>query len=432
MRGLIFPLVGLGLGVAFVGCTSILGDFSDGPDDGGADTGTTDSPTDGAADVVGTSDAHADGPATSDGEAGPGSCTAPKTSCTTGGVASCVDTKTDSNNCGTCGHACATGVTCSGGYCQPTTVLSGSPLGTVKSLACDATHVYWVNSVMGVADDLVYQADIAGGGAIDLSPTNSTGPAVNVGVSGSTVAYTLNWGGEQVQLFTATEGAAGSASELMVFEYATEPQAMTNAGSTFYSANFSNNGGYDIVQTTLSSTSGTTLASITTGQAGRTMATASNAAFWTDVTANTVNFYTAQNPNMMMGTVATSEAGAQNLTTDGNFLYWVSGPASGASLRKAAAHATSQSVTTVASVSGETWEGVATIASDGTNVYWGDTTSSGTTGIFTVPVAGGTPTLLAPMSVALPTNLAVCGTSLVWVEQGGSGGAAAVIRAAQL
>ena len=82
----------------------------------------------------------------------------------------------------------------------------------------------------------------------------------------------------------------------------------------------------------------------------------------------------------------------------------------------------------VASVSAQAWNGSATVVADGTNIYWADVVG-GVTGIYTVPVAGGTPALLAPMSSAFPSNLAVCGGSLVWVEQSTN---AAIIRAAQL
>lgn len=324
-------------------------------------------------------------------------------------------------------------------------VHGGSPLGTVKSLACDGTNVYWVNAPGSGGDATVYQVSLSGGSPIPLSPQDPTGPAVNVGVSGTTVAYTIDWGGEQVQLFSATEGAANSGAELLVFFYGAQPAAMVNQGTTFYAAVNASSTEYDIVQTTLSGSSATTLVPSATGQPGGTMATASNAVFWSDVVNDEIGFYTTADPNMMTGNVSTGETGAQSLTTDGAYLYWVVGPASSPALRKAAAHPAPQTASTLASVSGQTWSGVQMVASSGTNIYWGDRVN-GVSGIYTVPVTGGTPQLRAAAlstasSAAPPANLAICGNSLVWFEAGVAsadggaptdGGVTGVIRAAPL
>jgi len=322
-------------------------------------------------------------------------------------------------------------------------VHAGSPLGTVQSLTCDGANVYWVNGTGAGVDATVYQVSLAGGFPILLSPQSPTGPAVNVGVSGTSVAYTLDWGGEQVQLFTATAGAANSGAELVVFYYGAQPVAMANQGTTFYAAVNASSTTYDIAQTTLSSSSATTVVPGTSGQPGSTMAAAANAVFWSDVANDVVSFYTSADPNMTTGNVSTGETGAQSLTTDGAFLYWVVGPASSSSLRKAAAHPAPQTASTIASVSGQTWTGVQMVASSGTNVYWGDRVN-GVSGVYTVPVGGGTPQLRAPAlsqaAADVPSNLAICGSSLVWFEAGVSadggvaadGGAGGVIRSALL
>src|SRR5271170_4179987 len=51
---------------------------------------------------------------------GTGSCASPETAC----AGSCVDTRSDTTSCGSCGHDCQGG-TCVEGSCQPVTVASG-------------------------------------------------------------------------------------------------------------------------------------------------------------------------------------------------------------------------------------------------------------------------------------------------------------------
>jgi hypothetical protein len=346
-------------------------------------------------------------------------CDAKYTACTAGGVATCLDLKTDAANCGACGHQCDKGVSCSAGFCEPVIVLMGSPIGSVISLTTDGADVYWVNQVTAVPDNAVYQVSISGGTPIQISPISPTGPAVNVGISGSTIAYTIDWGSEQVQLFTATKGSANSGAELFEFAYAYPPLAMTNQGTTFYEASGEGTG-YVISQASLGSDIGglAVFTSPTPATPGSTMAAASNAVFWTDVTAGTVDFYNSASENS--GTVSTGQTGPQSLTTDGTYLYWMSGPAATATLQRAGAHPASQTVTKVASVEGHAWSNVQTVASDGSNVYWADTVA-GSTGIYTKPVSGGSPVLRAASLGGFPSYLAASGGYLVWFEPDTSG-----------
>ena len=59
-----------------------------------------------------------------------------------------VDTSTDPDNCGRCGHGCQGG-SCQEGACQPVTLASGQ--GYPFAIAVDAASVYWTNS--GTAPD---------------------------------------------------------------------------------------------------------------------------------------------------------------------------------------------------------------------------------------------------------------------------------------
>ncbi len=83
--------------------------------------------TDGGSGGDGTVDSSigADGPHDAAGDV---ACTGNQTACDGG----CVNTQNDPNNCGTCGHACGSGLLCSGGQCSttcnpPETTCNGSP-----------------------------------------------------------------------------------------------------------------------------------------------------------------------------------------------------------------------------------------------------------------------------------------------------------------
>jgi hypothetical protein len=89
----------------------------------------------GAAGVAGNS-----GAAGSSGAGGAPACGPGKTQC--GGA--CVDLQVDPANCGFCGHGCDT-PSCTSGVCVPTTI--SSMQGSVKDVATDGQHVYWVTDV---------------------------------------------------------------------------------------------------------------------------------------------------------------------------------------------------------------------------------------------------------------------------------------------
>ncbi len=415
-------------------CDSILGDYtllSGSGSDGGASDGASPQDTSTSPDGQGGDDSSTpmDGSGPADSmlaETGPAdtgvdalTCAAPKTSCTVSGVATCVNTQTNATNCGTCGHACPGTATCAGGYCQPVDVTLAQ-LTNVVALACDSHNVYWVNNAGTGTTNAVYQVALTGGTAIQLSPSSPTGSALTVGVTGNTVAYIINWGGEQAQFFKAAVGAAQSGAELGVIDYGKSTYAMANLGTQFWALVQNNTAGYDLADMTTSSASGNSDIAGAAGTVGHTMASASNSAFWTDSQNGNVQFYTTSNPNMMMGKIASTEPGANNLTTDGTYLFWIDGPAASSVIRKAAATPTPQTPSTVVAVGSTTLGGIADLASDGTNLYWADNQAN-LDGVVTMPIAGGTPALLAHAATSsTPSWVSVCGTSLVWIEQPGT------------
>jgi hypothetical protein len=65
-------------------------------------------------------------------------CTGGLTCCGDGDAAQCVDTGSDNNNCGTCGHICPENTACGNGTCNPTCAASGA---SCASLNCCAPLV---------------------------------------------------------------------------------------------------------------------------------------------------------------------------------------------------------------------------------------------------------------------------------------------------
>jgi hypothetical protein len=62
----------------------------------------------------------------------------------------CVDTSSDPEDCGACGHGCQGGA-CVGGKCQPITLFTAANPTTIFTLAVDSSNVYWGSAGPGGA-----------------------------------------------------------------------------------------------------------------------------------------------------------------------------------------------------------------------------------------------------------------------------------------
>jgi hypothetical protein len=163
-----------------------------------------------------------------------GGCAAGQTLCTTGG---CANLQTSATNCGSCGTACAAGLSCNAGVCTPpppandlpanaitvtlatpTVTVTGSTAGSTNQAACFSSgdvfyrftltdrEVVWVNTFGSSYDTSVAITNVAGTqltgqcnddacGGLQSSVATALDPGtylVAVGGAGSTGAFTLN------------------------------------------------------------------------------------------------------------------------------------------------------------------------------------------------------------------------------------------------
>jgi alpha-tubulin suppressor-like RCC1 family protein len=144
-------LIGAGASLAACGGDDTNGGTPDGGTDGGTDV-TTDR---GAPDTSVTDTSVTDAPE----DAADAACVAPKTTCS----GACVDTSTDTSNCGACGHACATGAACKSGHCDNdiATVAAGEEIACAVKF--DGTVWCWGSNQMGALGTAPSASDLSCG-----------------------------------------------------------------------------------------------------------------------------------------------------------------------------------------------------------------------------------------------------------------------------
>jgi hypothetical protein len=347
---------------------------------------------------------------------------------------------TDANNCGRCNHSCGgAGATCSGGKCTATTILSGYNLYDVASspeiigLAADSTNVYWSyvdQSSPSFAG--VWQATGTGAIIVKLDPYNG---GYGLSLQGSTVGYigVPGYHDPNTGAFcTATVGkfSSGSCSSFGQFPSFLTGSAAPGVTGTFYvlatEGYYTSTYGLYSCNAPASGQDGGTpctalslpCGSTCTGGVNLAYASPSESLFWIDATSGVnIDYYDVQHKQASSASAA-SGSGTSALATDGTNVYWIDN--ANAILRIPAQPANqSAHLTTVAS-SLAILDYAETLATDGTNVYFG-ATGPNQNGVYYVPVAGGTPTLLAVSTApstagVVPTSIATGGGFVYWSE----------------
>ncbi len=101
-----------------------------------------------------------------------GICSCPPTTLECGGA--CVDLQMDAKNCGTCKHDCLGGL-CTGGVCQPSTLLTGELF--VTRLTATPTSLIWTRVPASASNGGVYSARLDGANRVTLYDAGTLGCA---------------------------------------------------------------------------------------------------------------------------------------------------------------------------------------------------------------------------------------------------------------
>ncbi len=311
-------------------------------------------------------------------------CNAGLTHC--GGA--CVDTQSDTGNCGRCGHSCVSG-TCAAGQCQSwlvanaTASSAGLPIARggmygAVDMATDGTNVVWVDPSQGVME-----APAAGGGAIvTLEPMqySTTGSLANLAMGHGVVVWTEWDVTNGVSLYAATEGTANTGA--LVASLGTSSAgdlpsglALDATAANAYFLDTANSNGAPthpgLYKCNLASKSCSVAFSANPPASlllSNDVAMANARVFWTDSSAGSIDFATNA-----MTTAAMSQSGPCLLALDSTYVYWAdvaltdagTGPASFSISR------TSQATPgTVTPVVPTTSGSVGGMGSDGAHVYF--------------------------------------------------------------
>jgi hypothetical protein len=352
----------------------------------------------------------------------------------------CVSVQTDTNNCGRCGHGCLAGA-CVSGQCQSWLVANTSATNAGlyvpragafgwAQMVTDGTHVLWMDVNQGILEVSAKAGPSAPIG--NLSPlhgsNSSSGPA-NLAMANGVVVWTMMDANNGISLWAASEGqypSGAMVASLGPNSVGDLPSglALDATAANAYFIDSENNSAPSpqypgLYKCNLANKSCSVLYAVTvptTLLLANDVAMAGSRLFWTDSANGSIS--RADYASNALGTVVSNQNAPCLLTLDATNLYWDSVVLSDAGPPSFSLAATPQaSPGAVTSLVSSTSGSLGGMASDGTNLYFIENTSSAIGQLEYVPVSGSSaPQPLKPNQQAYA--LAVGGGAIYWLNSG--------------
>jgi hypothetical protein len=307
---------------------------------------------------------------------------------------SCVDPKVDRDNCGGCGAKCPSGEACVGATCSATCANDQQLCVLVNGDAYCASTLSDNKNCGGCGTSCgPEEMCISGACMSDCAPSQTLCQTNQVAFCTDLTTDIANCGTCGIACSPHAYCASGVCN-------CTNGYSQCTGSCVDLESDSANCGGCGIVCSG-TCTAGRCLATlVTTTESGPIAVDASNV-YYGDNTYN--NFAVAQVPiGGGTPTVLHSEStDVMQVISDSINVYWVAGTAA---IR--AVPVGGGSTTTLTSFTYGNWQ-ITAIVSDGTNVYYAETSFVDSGGIFEVPIGGGSPTEVRPYSAYEPGTLAL-------------------------
>jgi hypothetical protein len=358
--------------------------------------------------------------------------------------ASCVDSQTDPNNCGRCGHSCVAGA-CVAGQCQSWVVTNTSTANAILNInrggdnfqvdfAVDGTSVVWLDKTEGVLKVSATAGPSSPIATLSPLPLSNNALPGGLAMANGVVAWTMYNDNQNdgVSLWDAPRGAPGGLVVTRPASTATDSPsglALDATGANAYFEETTDTAGRPLpspglFQCNLAGQTCALLHSVNPPVSTPFLVTPTDDVamlgsrlFWTEVATGSV-FYLDYSSNAT-GAAATNQDGPCLLALDSTYVYWANvveagadGGAASFSVVRTPQASPGLVTPVVSNVSGQ----LAGMGSDGTNLYFIQRTAPAQFLMEYVPVDGSVVTPRSLKDGAQPFAIAVGGGAIYWID----------------